>query len=108
MSIEATAQPMPLASILNYLGGRFCILEKNMQGIYQILNVENGHCYIGSSENITKRWSQHKSVLRHNNHHSGYLQNAYNKYGLVLPLGVDVMLTFQAQSKGETIENRTY
>jgi len=37
--------------------------------------------YIGSSENIKKRFSTHKSQLRNSKHHNKYLQNSWNKYG---------------------------
>lgn len=49
-------------------------------GIYEIVNTVNGHRYIGSAVNIPKRWSDHKSLLTRNKHHSRYLQNAWNKY----------------------------
>lgn len=52
-----------------------------ISGIYQILNLVNGHCYIGSSNNIKKRWITHKRQLKINKHHSIYLQRAWNKYG---------------------------
>lgn len=51
-------------------------------GIYIIINKINQHCYIGSSYNITKRLNRHKLELRTNKHHSKYLQNAYDKYGV--------------------------
>jgi group I intron endonuclease len=50
-------------------------------GIYKIVNIKNGKMYIGSSKNIKRRWSVHKSALKNNNHHSVYLQRAWNKYG---------------------------
>lgn len=50
-------------------------------GIYMIKNIKNGDYYIGSSNNIGKRWSQHKRELEENKHYSKYLQRAYNKYG---------------------------
>ena len=50
-------------------------------GIYIIQNLVNGNIYIGSSINIRKRFSQHKSTLRHNTHRNKHLQNAWNKYG---------------------------
>jgi group I intron endonuclease len=49
-------------------------------GIYKITNILNNHCYIGSTINITKRFSTHKYKLNNNKHHSIYLQNAWNKY----------------------------
>lgn len=50
-------------------------------GIYIIQNVVNGNIYVGSSININRRFSQHKSTLRHNTHRNKHLQNAWNKYG---------------------------
>jgi group I intron endonuclease len=50
-------------------------------GIYEILNVRNGHKYIGSSVNISERIIRHRYLLRHNKHHSLPLQRAWNKYG---------------------------
>lgn len=49
--------------------------------IYKITNMVNGKYYIGSSVNLKGRWNHHKSELRNNQHHSRYLQNAWNKYG---------------------------
>lgn len=51
-------------------------------GVYKITNLINGKCYIGSSRDVTKRWSEHKRQLKNGNHHSEYLQRAYNKYGI--------------------------
>jgi len=51
-------------------------------GIYKIINKLDGKYYIGSSQNITKRWYSHKTRLKHNKHWNSYLQNAYNKYGV--------------------------
>ena len=50
-------------------------------GIYQITNTVNGHIYIGSSNNIRRRFSEHKHSFRHNIHTNSHLQNAWNKYG---------------------------
>lgn len=52
-----------------------------ISGIYQIKNLINKKCYIGSAINFQKRWWQHEWDLKNNKHHSQYLQNAYNKYG---------------------------
>lgn len=54
---------------------------KRVSGIYQITNLVNKKVYIGSSENIAKRWVHHKSNLRNNKHHSFHLQRSYNKHG---------------------------
>jgi group I intron endonuclease len=50
-------------------------------GIYKITNILNNKCYIGSAINIENRWRTHKTTLAKGKHHSGHLQNAWNKYG---------------------------
>lgn len=49
--------------------------------IYKIVNTETKEFYLGSSTNFNKRKTEHLYDLRHNCHHSKYLQNAWNKYG---------------------------
>lgn len=49
--------------------------------IYQILNIVNNKCYIGSSICYTKRKVNHLYFLRRSKHHSLKLQRAWNKYG---------------------------
>lgn len=52
-------------------------------GIYKIQSIiKPERCYIGSAINIYGRWSKHLSDLGKNIHHSNFLQNHYNKYGL--------------------------
>lgn len=53
-----------------------------MQGIYLIQNVIDGRMYVGQAEDIGMRWSTHISLLQNNKHHSRYLQEAVNKYGI--------------------------
>jgi group I intron endonuclease len=50
-------------------------------GIYKIFNKVNNKYYIGSSNNIKRRWRDHKKMLRGNRHDNIYLQNSWNKYG---------------------------
>lgn len=50
-------------------------------GIYQIMNKTNYCMYIGSAVDFKKRWNEHKTSLRRNNHHCLYLQRAWNKDG---------------------------
>lgn len=52
-----------------------------MIGIYKIENIINNKVYIGSSNNIERRWKEHKRLLNNNKHHSIKLQRAWNKYG---------------------------
>jgi len=56
--------------------------ENNLAaGIYQIRNTINGHCYIGRSLNLQRRWRRHLVLLQARNHHSRYLQRAFDRYG---------------------------
>jgi group I intron endonuclease len=50
-------------------------------GVYKILNIINSKVYIGSSENIPKRWKRHLKGLKNNKHGNKYLQRAFNIYG---------------------------
>ena len=52
-----------------------------VSGIYLIRNKITKKNYIGSSNNIKRRWRHHRSLLKNNKHHSKSLQNSYNKYG---------------------------
>lgn len=50
-------------------------------GVYKITCTANNQIYIGSSKNIHDRWAHHLCDLKHNRHHSIYLQRSFNKYG---------------------------
>lgn len=50
-------------------------------GVYAICNEVDGRCYYGSSINMNKRLSVHKSSLRGGYHCNAHLQRAWNKYG---------------------------
>jgi len=50
-------------------------------GVYKIVNILDDKVYVGSGQYIEIRWSDHKSQLRKNIHHSIHLQRAWNKYG---------------------------
>lgn len=53
----------------------------NASGIYKWINLVNGKIYIGSAVKFRKRKDLHLLNLRRGDHHSKYLQYAYNKYG---------------------------
>lgn len=53
-----------------------------ISGIYKITNIITGKIYVGSAVNLNKRFSQHKTKLKYNKHHSSKLQNSYNKHGV--------------------------
>lgn len=52
-----------------------------MIGIYSIVNKIDGKRYIGQSIDIETRIKRHFRELRNRNHHSKYLQRAFDKYG---------------------------
>ena len=54
---------------------------KRIRVVYQIVNKINHKVYVGSTNDISSRWSQHKSMLKKGSHHSLYLQRAFRKYG---------------------------
>ena len=55
---------------------------ERVSGIYKITSQEYpDRIYIGSAKDTIERWWLHLSALRKNIHHSGKLQNHYNKYG---------------------------
>lgn len=57
--------------------------SKVKSGIYMIYCLAGNKAYIGQSKNIKRRWIHHKYCLNKNVHPNNYLQNLYNKYGLV-------------------------
>jgi group I intron endonuclease len=50
-------------------------------GVYKITNVETGKFYIGSTNDVDKRWSDHKRDLNNGNHINPKLQHSWNFYG---------------------------
>lgn len=52
-----------------------------MIGLYKIINKINSKFYIGSSDNIERRFGRHLLDLLKNRHDNIHLQNAWNKYG---------------------------
>lgn len=50
-------------------------------GIYKIINKIDNRYYLGSSQNIERRWIRHKYDLKRQKHNNIFLQRAYNKYG---------------------------
>lgn len=50
-------------------------------GIYRIVNLANGKCYVGSARNLAGRWRGHLCDLRQGKHHSVLLQRAWEKHG---------------------------
>ncbi len=54
-------------------------MEQPKGGVYKIVNKLNNKIYIGSSEDILRRWSRHKSLLLHNKHTNRHMQNDFNK-----------------------------
>ena len=51
------------------------------QGVYKITNTVNAKFYIGSTNNLKRRYYSHYCSLRGGYHANEYLQNSFNKYG---------------------------
>lgn len=50
-------------------------------GIYSIRNTSSGRVYVGSGEDIRRRWYSHRYLLRNGRHHSRSLQRSWDKHG---------------------------
>lgn len=50
-------------------------------GIYEIVNLANGHRYVGQSSNLKRRFTEHRSLLRIRKSKHVILQNAWSKHG---------------------------
>jgi group I intron endonuclease len=50
-------------------------------GIYKIINIKTGKCYVGSTKNFNIRWNQHLVNLKNGNHSSVKLQRSFDKHG---------------------------
>jgi group I intron endonuclease len=65
-----------------------CTKEESINiGVYYIKSSINNKLYIGSTQNDSdygfyRRWLNHYFYLKNNKHHSKYLQNHVNKYGI--------------------------
>ena len=57
-------------------------IYNSSSGVYQIRNIINNNSYIGSTNNLYRRYKEHKSKLKSKNNQNVYLQNAVSKYGL--------------------------
>lgn len=55
-----------------------------MIGIYKITNILNGDCYIGKSNDIKRRWQQHRTNYNNENLkcYNLHLYRAFRKYGI--------------------------
>jgi group I intron endonuclease len=49
--------------------------------IYRIKNLINGKIYIGQTQNIKRRFYEHKHELKSGKHHNKHFQNSFNTHG---------------------------
>lgn len=52
-----------------------------MQGVYKIVHVATGRCYVGSTVNIKRRWTEHKTRMTTRRHPAIHLTNCWHAYG---------------------------
>lgn len=50
-------------------------------GVYAIVHTATARMYVGSTANLSKRWSRHRQELTDGIHRNRHLQAAWNKYG---------------------------
>ncbi len=53
-------------------------------GIYRIVNTKTGKSYVGQTKGpkgFSGRWTDHRTNLKNNKHHSIHLQRSYNRHG---------------------------
>jgi len=50
-------------------------------GVYAIRNTVSGRVYVGSSQNIQRRWNAHRHQLRQGTHHAVILQRSWERHG---------------------------
>ena len=50
-------------------------------GIYKIVNITTGNCYVGQSQRVKKRVKEHFRLLEKGCHPNQHLQYSYSKYG---------------------------
>lgn len=74
-------------------------------GIYEIRNVIDGKCYIGSAANIEQRWRAHLSYLSNAKHHSIILQRAWDKHG---SCNFEFNIIEQVEDRTKLIEREQY
>lgn len=55
-------------------------LKKEWCGIYKIINRKTDKYYVGSSNDIPRRWKQHLRALKRKSHYNRYLQRSWNKH----------------------------
>lgn len=49
--------------------------------LYRILNIVDKKEYVGITNNIPRRWKEHKIELKGDRHHNAHLQAAWNAHG---------------------------
>ena len=51
-------------------------------GVYKITNTVTGKCYVGSSKNILRRWSEHKRFFKYRKYRSSQLYQDIREFGV--------------------------
>ncbi len=78
--------------------------KTDLQGIYKIVNLRTGQCYVGQSVRMQKRIKEHFRLLRGNKHTNPHLQKAYNKYGAAAFVG-SIEVVCEDAAEMDALEN---
>ena len=73
--------------------------NRNVCGIYALVNIWNGKRYIGQSKDVCRRHRKHLSDLLGNRHRNQHLQLAFNRYAFVSEFVFDFVLIEECSSE---------
>lgn len=65
----------------NLLGDYDMAILPHAPGVYRITCLPSQKVYIGSTNDLARRWTEHRKMLRGGRHPNIHLQSAWNKYG---------------------------
>lgn len=76
---------------------------KDKAGVYVIKNMLNNKCYVGSTNNLERRKSEHKYYLSKQKHHCEPLQKDFDAYGSSC-FEFKVLISTDSKDESENIE----
>ncbi|MSU03105.1 GIY-YIG nuclease family protein [Tissierella pigra] len=81
------------------------IPKTNYPGVYALVNLENGKCYVGQTKNLRNRISQHFGKLKKGEHDSETMQDDYDNGHIFKPVILKEFKKEYDETKLEDYEN---